>query len=175
MAWVEDWASALTGRFSFQDVKACIEISSLILQVPSFPFFLHSSLLNPVYCLSHGAKAVYQLLKENSADPGQKLSENRGLLLAPRDWVWAPWERNQRSPSMWPCLCLCCLQHPAPVSQLDHRPCLKRKRLFKALSSRTKRRKGLFPLIEKITIISGLKFLGNQFGYVVSPLVIKRK
>lgn len=65
MAWAEDWASALTGRFSFQDVKVFIEISSLILQVPSFPFFLHSSLLNLVYCLSRGAKAVHHLLEEN--------------------------------------------------------------------------------------------------------------
>ena len=65
MAGVEDWASALTGHFSFQDVKAFMEISSFILRVPSFPFPRHPSLLGPVYYLSPGAKMVYQLLKEN--------------------------------------------------------------------------------------------------------------
>lgn len=65
MAGVEDWASALTVRFSFQDVKALMEISSLILRVPSFPFPGHPSLLSPVYYLSPGAKTVYQLLEEN--------------------------------------------------------------------------------------------------------------
>lgn len=151
-----------------------MEISSLILQAPSFPFFLHSLPPQSNLPSCSWCEGNFQLREKHYTDPCWKLQENRVSCWPGEAGSGCHGRGVSVVPDHGPVSHLCSLQTPALPSHLDHRPCLNQKDFLKALSSRTKRRKDLFPWLRAgITVILGLNFFITHFGYLVSALAVQ--